>query len=389
MIYKTIITIIVIFVAVVVVVPLILSAVGIDIIPGAGRSGNSTGILLRSADAGATWKPVVFHHDRREPEPDYIYDVATHPMATTTLFAGTKGAGLWKSEDAGETWNEVRDSAGALDPQSDIYRVVVSRSRPEIMYVAAYQASRGRVFRSEDGGISFHQIYFVGQQKYGVFDIYTPPGSSDTVLVATGEGRLLVSNDGGTHWRFSKVFRDPIARLAMHPWYGSEGYVLTSRGQLFKTYDAARSWTDLGLPNRTLREQANRRVIEHPYTRISFTPSRSAASRQTLRDAVVLDPYHPGVIYRTQNGSILKSVNGGSAWQSLSTFIDGLNVAVGGIAVHPRDPNTLVVSAGQAVYTSTDLGINWSIVPFSTTLPLREIYIDPEVPRIMFVATGR
>lgn len=392
MIQKTIIIVLVGFVAVVILIPLILSAVGIDLVAGrgGGAAAPDAAILLRSRDHGEHWESPQFIRERRDPAPAYVYDIAPHPVATTTLFAGAKGAGLWKSEDAGATWREVRDSSGALDPRSDVYRVAVSRSRPEILYLAAYQGGRGRVFRSEDGGASFHQIYFTGQERYVIFDLATPPAEPDTVLVATGEGRLLLSKDGGKRWRFAKVFRDPLARLVMHPWHGSEGYALTGKGQIFKTYDGGSAWQDLGLLNRSVRTTtANRRVIEHPFTRLSFTPGRTSAGRQNLRDALIPDPHHAGLVYRTVRGSLFRSTDGGAGWEPLSTFIDGLNVPVGGVAVHPREPDTLMVTAGQAVYTSKDRGVNWSIVPFTNRLPLREVYIHPGAPEIMFIAAGR
>ena len=387
MIFKTIIFIIVGFVTVVIAIPMILSAVGINILPGAGGLAQGSELLFRSEDGGEYWKPAVFVRGRRDPAPSYIYDIAAHPTATTTLFAATRSAGLWKSEDAGATWRQVQDSSGALDPRSDIYRVVISRSRPDVMYLAVYQAGRGKVLRSTDGGASFHQIYFVGQQRHAVFDVFTPPNAPDTVMVATGEGRLLVSHDGGRYWRFSKVISDSLARLVMHPWYSNEGYLLTDKGQVYRTYDSGESWSDLGILGRTLRRTSSR-VVEHPYNRLSFTTLRPGTSRQTLRNALVPDPHHGGVLYRTNNGSILTSVNGGSAWQPLSTFIEGLGVPVGGIAVHPREPDTLVVTAGQAVYTSHDRGITWSITSLSSRVPLREVYIHPEVPAILFIATG-
>lgn len=388
MIFKPLITIIVGFVAVVIVIPLLLSAVGIDIVPGRGAGATSAVLLFRSGDNGVRWEPAIFVRGRRDPAPAHVYDVASDPTATTTLFAGTKGAGLWKSEDTGITWRPTRDSAGVMNPQSDIYRVVVSSSSPVIIHVAAYQDSRGRVFRSEDGGASFREIYFTGQKQYGVFDLFIPPGEPNTVMAATGEGRVLVSEDAGRRWRFSKVLRDPAARITMHPWYANEGYLLTSRGQMFRTYNRGATWEDLGLPSRVLRA-ANRRVIEHPFSRVSFTPGRVGAGRQTLRDAVVVDPYRPGLVYRTSNGSIMKSVDSGASWQILSTFIDGLNVPVGGVAVHPAERDTIMVSAGSAVYTSRDTGVNWSIASIPNQNPLREIYIHPYAPRVMFVAAGR
>lgn len=399
MVQKTVIIVLVGFVVVVILIPLILSAVGIDLVAGRGGSGTAApdaAILLRSADRGGQWSAPVFIRERRDPDPAYVYDIVPHPAATTTLFMGTKGAGLWRSEDAGATWREVRDSSGALDLRSDVYRVAVSSTTPVVMYLAAYQGGRGRVFRSEDGGLSFRQIYFTGKERYGIFDVYTPPASPDTVLVATGEGRLLVSEDGGRRWRFAQVFRDPLARLVMHPWYGNEGYVLTRRGQIFKTYDGGASWQDFGLLNRSLRtarapvQRVDRRVIVHPFSRVSFTPGRVTAGSQTIRsDSIVLDPHHAGLVYRIAQGAIFRSVDGGAMWEPLSTFIDGLGVPVGGVAVHPAEPDTLMVSAGQAVYTSMDRGIRWSIVPFANRLPLREIYMHPGAPEIIFVAAGR
>ncbi|TSD03726.1 MAG: hypothetical protein Greene071436_258 [Parcubacteria group bacterium Greene0714_36] len=388
MIYKTIIILVVGFIALVIVIPLILSAVGIDILSGTRGSAQSGGLLFRSKDGGEHWEPATFVRERRDPTPSYIYDVVAHPVATTTLFAGTKGAGLWKSEDAGMTWRQIKDTAGVMNPRSDIYRVAISKSKPDVMYVAAFQENRGRVFKSTDGGASFRQIYFVGRDKYGVFDIATPPADPDTIMAATGEGRLLVSNDGGERWHFSKVLRDPLARLVLHPGYSNEGYLMTSRGQVLKTYDGGISWTDLGILRQSAAiREGNLRVIEHPYSRLAWFPSRSVYGG--ARDMLVPDPYQPGVMYRTNKGNLLKSADGGATWARFSTFIDGLGVRVGGIAVHPRNQNTLMVTAGQAVYTSRDLGINWSIVPFDKGSELREVYIHPDTPNVMFVVVGR
>lgn len=387
MIFKTIITVVAAFIALVIVVPLLFSAVGIDILPGGGTASGASA-LFRSQDGGEHWEEATFVRGRRDPRPALIYDIAAHPVATTTVFAATKSAGLWKSEDAGVTWRRVKDAAGALDPRSDIYRVVISRSRPETMYLAAYQAGRGRVLKSEDGGRSFREIYFVGKERFGVFDLATPPGRPDTIMVATGEGRLLASDDGGRRWHFAHILRDPIIRLAMHPRYASEGYLLTSRGRTFRTYDNGVSWTDPGMPGQsaTIRE-GDRRVIEHPYSRFAWYPSGSVRAYQ--RDALILDPHRPGVVYRTRAGILLKSNDWGATWAPLGTLIDGLQVPIAGVAVHPREPDTVMVTAGQAVYTSRDRGINWSIISLAGPSPPGEIYIHPDHPAVMFIAAGR
>ena len=374
------------FLILVVFIPLLLSGVGVDITRGGDGGAGEAFVLRRSGDNGENWGMPTFVRERRDPMPREIFDIAFHPRDQQVLFAGTKSAGLWKSDDAGESWRPVRDRAGTLVPTSDVYRVVISRDRPEVMYLAIFQGNRGRVLKTEDGGSTFRQIYFVGQERIGVFDLYTPPAEPDKVLAASGEGRLLLSGDGGKRWRIAKTFRDPVALLAMHPTFHDEGYLLTSRGELFKTFDGGENWASQGIAGRRAARGTGR-TIPHPYTRYSLTLFRFSSPR-TLSPVLAMDPYNPSRLYRTGVSGVEVST-GGSAWEELASFIDGKGVPVGGVAVHPVEAQTLFVTAGPALYTSTDRGVNWQIVPFPSRNLLRKIFINPRRTEMMFLTTAR
>lgn len=375
------------FLIIVVLIPLLLSGVGVDVAGGGG--GNGAGgeriILFRSGDRGENWDAPDFAREGRGPSPREIFDIAFHTRDQQILFAGTRSAGLWKSEDAGASWRAVRDEAGVLDATSDVYRVAISPERPEVMYLAVYQGDRGRVLRTEDSGKTFRQIYFAGQERLGVFDLSTPPAEPDTVLAATGEGRLLVSNDGGKRWRIAQTFRDPVAFLAMHPAFPNEGYLLTSGNELFQTFDRGAAWSSQGVIGR----RGSSRAIRHPYTRVSiFSPFRSPS--ETMPPvSLAIDPYNPAVLYRPDSAGILVSSNRGGAWEEMASFIAGLDVPVGGVAVHPVQADTIFVTAGPALYTSRDRGINWEVTSFSSGNRLREVFINPRRTEIMFITTAR
>ena len=400
MIVRVLLVILLAFIILIVLIPLFLGGVGFDIIPSAGGLGGrgENYLLVRSTDDGKVWDAPIFKKERRGRTPGAILDIAFHPNDSKVLFAGARGAGLWKSEDDGANWRQVIDRSGGLETRADVYKIGISRSRPEVMYLAAYQGGRGRVLKSEDGGASFKQIYFIGRERVPVFDLYTPPLNPDEVTAATGEGHLLETRDGGEKWRFAGVFREPITLFVVSPSSGAERYVVTGRGGLFKTFDGGRTWTDLEREGRVVgrttisrgpisRTSAGETEIRSPYEGLRFFSF--GFTDRTVRPSMAIDPYNTSVLYRAGPGGVLTSLDGGFLWTALSTFIDGLGVPIGGVATHPTRAETILVTAGQALYTSEDRGVNWKITPLAGRRPLAEIFIHPLKPEIMFITAGR
>lgn len=98
--------------------------------------------LFRSTDRGATWAALPVPEEIR---PDKLRVVATNAEAPATIYAAGPGAGVIRSDDAGQTW---RDVSGDL-PSSEIGALTVHTFRPNTLY--AWIDKQG-VFRTEDGG---------------------------------------------------------------------------------------------------------------------------------------------------------------------------------------------------------------------------------------------
>lgn len=198
------------------------------------------------------------------------------PERPHTFFFGGTGGGVWKTESAGQAWENITD--GWLDVGS-IGAVEVADADPDVIYVGTGSADiRGNVsvgrgtWRSGDGGETWS---FVGLRDAGqVARIRTHPRDPNTVwLAATGqpfgpndERGVFKSTDGGDTWRKALFHSDSVGAvdLALHPTDPDVLYAALWRGErkpwtmisgartggIYRSDDGGETWAKLagGLP---------------------------------------------------------------------------------------------------------------------------------------------
>ncbi|MXX52187.1 MAG: glycosyl hydrolase [Chloroflexi bacterium] len=140
-----------------------------------------------------------------------VVTVAGHPSEIGTFYFGACAGGVWKTDDAGQYWQNITDgyfktgSVGAL---------AVSQSDPNIVYAGMGEAtiridvSHGDgVYKSSDGGRSWQHCGLGDTRHIGKLRIH--PQDPDTVFVAAlghAFGRndqrgVFRSRDGGASWQ--------------------------------------------------------------------------------------------------------------------------------------------------------------------------------------------
>lgn len=373
MILKIILIILVIVIAIIIILPFLLNMAGFQIFQYGSLGSGGDEILLRSSDSGKNWEKISF--------PATIFDVSFHPANPEIIFAGTKSDGLWKSEDGGKQWKKMSDGLGILKSSSDIYKIAIPRSNPKIIYLAVFQNNRGRVLKSEDSGQSFKEIYFVTQDRYAVFDIYVKAGDPDEIIIATGQGGILESRDGGKSWHVIKWFREPVARLEVNPVFSNEIYAVTSSGLLRKTFDRGVNWVDLNLGLQEVAGNTSRETNINPFS--VLTAGRS------FIEIFYPDPNIFTTIYIGSRIGLLRSQNGGFIWQSLNLPLPPESLPVKAIAISPFDSALIFAGAGKELYKSGDGGINWSVYTLSSKSNIQKVFIHPKNPEVMFTILGR
>ncbi len=378
---------IIILIGLVVIIPFVLNIAGVKVFQfgavGGGSLGSAGEGMLRSPDGGENWEGVSAV-SRRDSFPSSILSFAFHPQNLDIVFLGAKSSGLWRSIDGGKSWHKLTDRTGVLDLRSDVYKVALGRENPNLIYLAVFQGGRGLVLRSENGGTTFSEVYLSPAARAGVFDIYLDPQNEKHVLIVTGDGGILESQNSGRSWRVKRRFTEAITRLIIHPLIFGEMYVITSSGNLLKSVDGGENWTDLTdrLRGTGLEENIIPTLDLNPFSAFS------ALGRQAL-EALILDPNDPETLYAGSKEGLTRSRDGAFTWKKLDLLIPPEALPISAVAVHPKNRNLIFAGASNQLHRSEDGGVNWSIDILPTKLRIRGLIMHPLKPEIMFAILAR
>ncbi len=139
-----------------------------------------------------------------------------------TIYAATRSGGLWKTTNNGITWRPISDSVGA----AAVGAVTIAPSNPNIVWmgtgaqdIARSSYSGKGVFKSTDAGETWE---FMGlPDSHHIARIVIHPKNSDIVYVAA-IGHLFSRNeergvfrtmDGGKSWRRVLYINDGVAAI--------------------------------------------------------------------------------------------------------------------------------------------------------------------------------
>ena len=346
-----------------------------------------------------------------------INDMETHPTNPRIIYAGTAGGGVWKSNDAGTTFNPIFD-----DYCQSIGAVAVDPNSPDnIIYVGTGETwTRNSVsvgdglYKSTDGGTTWTKMGFDKSER--IANIIINPNNSDEIYVAvlgalwsdSDERGVYKTTDGGATW--NKVLyvdeKTGCADMAMDPsnpnvlyasmWeFRRTGWSFNSGGDksaLYKSTDGGATWNKIhnGFPEGKLGRLAI--AVAPSDTNILYTvieaeeDSRKGLYRSddagqswtqlnndfgiTVRpfyfSRIVVDPRNPDVVVKGGlTGSI--SRDGGKTFKSLGNMHSDIHDIVFDI----NDSDRMYVGTDGGVYRSWNGGTTMEIVE---NLPLSQFY---------------
>jgi photosystem II stability/assembly factor-like uncharacterized protein len=82
---------------------------------------------------------------------------------------------------------------------------------------------------------------------------------------------------------------------------------------------------------------------------------------------LLVHPSQPNLLYVGGRAGILKTVDGGSTWQTKNQGLATLNIRT--VVMSPRDPQLLYAGTnGSGLYRSTDGGETWAHLPLKTAV---------------------
>jgi photosystem II stability/assembly factor-like uncharacterized protein len=152
--------------------------------------------IAKTNDQGKTWNLINKGLDDKD-----IWIIAVHPAKNNLLFAGTGGGKLYRSENGGNSWINLKSLDG-----TSIRDIVFDVSDPNRMYISTYSS----IFKSTNGGLDWVRKSDGLPEAWLNSLAFGPNGSNE--LYAAGEAGVFLSKDGGEHWKaFNEENPGPFA----------------------------------------------------------------------------------------------------------------------------------------------------------------------------------
>lgn len=151
---------------------------------------NGAASILYSDDLGATIVEVS--------SADVADWVANPPncaaaLDLTFILLGGDNGYIYKSDDAGRTWETVEDGNATAN---NITKLAIARDNPQVIYGISNAADA--IIKSENGGESWFACTATGTAGTGITSIHII--SENIVLIGTDAGEIFYTLDGGDNW---------------------------------------------------------------------------------------------------------------------------------------------------------------------------------------------
>ncbi len=321
--------------------------------------GSTGGGVWKTTDGGVFWRNVSDGFFERasvgalavsESDPNVIYAGMGESCIRGNV---SHGDGVYKSTDAGKTWQHL-----GLAATRNISTVRIHPNDPDLVYVAALGHAHGPnrergVYRSRDGGKTWQQILTRGPRA-GAIDLDMDPNNPRVLyaafweavrrpweLVSGGPGSgIFKSTNGGDTWteltRKTGLPRGTLGKIgiALARSRRDRVYAIVEApdGALFRSDDGGETWTKLS-EDRNLRQRAwyYHHVFVDPKDAdtvwvLNVDTWRSIDGGKTFEKFTIphgdnhdlwIDPNDPKRMVEGNDGGATVTFNGGETWSTL------------------------------------------------------------------------
>ncbi len=342
--------------------------------------GATGGGVWKTTNYGMSWKnisdgfflsPSIGHIEVADSDPNIIYVGTGSDGIRSNIIIGK---GVYKSEDAGETWSHI-----GLGDGGQIGAVKAHPGNPDLVYAAVlgnpFKKSETRgVYRSANGGLEWEQVLFTSD-SVGAVDLEFHPDNPNVIYAgmwramrhpwsiisgSSEEDGIWKSADGGDTWRrMSTGLPDGLVGkvdFSVSADMPDRVYALVEAPEpvegLYRSDDAGETWE-------LVNDDPSNRLMHRPFY---FTN-------------VIADPSDGDVVF-VLNLATWKSTDGGATFQT----IPNVHGDDHDLWINPDDSRVMVHGSDGGGVVTLDGGQTWSPVNNQPTAELYQVDVDDRFP---------
>lgn len=291
--------------------------------------------VYKSEDGGKTWRKTLFVNEHAgvvdlliDPTNPRILYASTWRVQRTpySLSSGGEGSALWKSTDKGETWKEISLNKGFPADTLGIIGVTVSPINNQRVWAMVENKDKGGLYRSDDGGETWNQVNSerkLRQRAWYYTRVYADTEDVDVVYVLNV--RYHKSTDGGKSFDTYNAPHGDHHDLWIAP-ENPDRMIIGDDGGAQVTYDGGETWstyhnqptsqfyrvtTDNHFPYRIYAAQQDNSTVRIPHRTDGWSISEddweNTAGGESAHIAV--DPDDNDIVYGGSYGGFLTRVN--------------------------------------------------------------------------------
>ena len=357
------------------------AAVGVPGRPSVFYIGVVNGGVWKTTDAGRTWQPIFDDQPTGSigaiaiapSNPDIIYVGSGEGLQRPDL---STGDGIYKSTDGGKTWSHLGLRDGQQIPQ-----IVVDPRDPNRLFVAVlghpYGPNEERgLFLSTDGGATFKKSLY-RDENTGAIDVVLDPKNPDIVYTALWESRQAPWENGAFQGPGSGLFKSidggaTWRRLtAGLPTFEADG--LGRIGLTVAPSDPNRLYATTDLRTGGFLYRSDN--AGESWYRVSDDPR--IVSRASDFAEVKVHPTNPDIVF-TASVVTWKSTDGGKTFKALKGAPGGDDYHR--IWINPTNPDIILIAADQGAIVTLNGGETWSSWYNQSTAQFYHVSTDNAFP---------
>jgi photosystem II stability/assembly factor-like uncharacterized protein len=322
--------------------------------------GTDEGVVTLKSEDGRSWK--VEHHGLKDWQ---VPEVAVSPSAPNKVFAGTRGDGVWLSEDFGATWS--KPCYGKRGP-GKVRCLTIDPRDPNMLYAGTEPID---VFISRDGAKSWKRLdsvwnipsvstitYPVATVEPHVRDITIDPKEPNTIYVALQVGYMIKTKDGGATWELlNKNLDCDVHTIVLHPEDSNKVFIATGGHDcragkapgraLYFSSDGGENWAPMAAE---FKEEYSVPLTIHP-------------KRPNVIYSAVANG-QPGQWRKRASGAeafLIQSMDAGKSWKKLDGEVSRANQSfVEAFAFDPANFDHMYAAQQNGdIFGSEDSGSSW------------------------------